>query len=76
VNFKRKHVFMGRWVHHGGDYPLILLCLWRNGRSRVEDRWMDEHVLIEGGFAPFWNMICHSFRASITAMSRAKRWAH
>ena len=49
VNFKRKHVFMGRWIKHGGRYPLILLRLWRNGHGRVEDRWMDEHIVTWGG---------------------------
>lgn len=49
ATFDRRHIFMGRWVRHGGRYPLRLLRLWRNGQGRVEDRWMDEHVSVEGG---------------------------
>lgn len=49
INFKRKHVFLGRWVRYGGRYPLVLLRLWRNGQGRVEDRWMDEHIVVWGG---------------------------
>ncbi|WP_425316369.1 glycosyltransferase family 2 protein [Stutzerimonas chloritidismutans] len=49
VNFKRKHIFMNRWVRRGGRYPLLMLRLWRTGRGRVEDRWMDEHVVVSGG---------------------------
>jgi glycosyltransferase involved in cell wall biosynthesis len=49
VNLKRKHVFMGRWVRHGGRYPLILLRIWRRGVGRIEQRWMDEHMLLEHG---------------------------
>jgi glycosyltransferase involved in cell wall biosynthesis len=49
LNFKRKHVFMGRWIRHGGRYPLIVLRMWRRGKARVEDRWMDEHVVAWGG---------------------------
>lgn len=49
VNFDRKHIFMGRWVRYGGRYPLRLLRLWRRGNGRVEDRWMDEHIVIWGG---------------------------
>lgn len=49
VNLKRKHIFMGRWVRHGGRYPLVMLRLWRHGKGRVEDRWMDEHVVVWGG---------------------------
>lgn len=49
VNLKRKHVFLGRWVRHGGRYPITLLRIWRKGAARVEQRWMDEHVLLEHG---------------------------
>lgn len=49
VNFKRKHIFLGRWIRYGGRYPLILLRMWRKGQGRVESRWMDEHMLVWGG---------------------------
>lgn len=49
VNLKRKHVFLGRWIRHGGRYPLILTRIWRKGQGRIEDRWMDEHILVWGG---------------------------
>ncbi len=59
VNLKRKTIFMDRWIRHGGRYPLTLLRIWRSGKAHVEDRWMDEHMLLdegravtfEGGFA-------------------------
>ena len=59
VNFKRKHIFMDRWVRHGGRYPLRMLRMFRRGKGRIEDRWMDEHITVtdgrtvtfEGGFA-------------------------
>ena len=49
VNLKRKHIFMDKWIKFGGRYPLILLRLWRNGHGYIEDRWMDEHIMVEGG---------------------------
>ncbi|WP_413432829.1 glycosyltransferase family 2 protein [Crateriforma spongiae] len=49
VNFKRKHIFMDRWVRHGGRYPLVMTRLFRRGHGRVEDRWMDEHIVVSGG---------------------------
>ncbi len=49
VNIDRKHIFLGRWVRHGGRYPLTLLRLFRRGKGRIEQRWMDEHILVEGG---------------------------
>ncbi|MBP2550521.1 glycosyltransferase involved in cell wall biosynthesis [Neorhizobium galegae] len=49
INLKRKHVFLGKWIRHGGRYPLILTRIWRKGQGRVEDRWMDEHIVVWGG---------------------------
>lgn len=49
INIKRKHIFLNRWIRHGGRYPLLMLRLWRRGHGRVEDRWMDEHVAVSGG---------------------------
>jgi glycosyltransferase involved in cell wall biosynthesis len=49
INLKRKHIFMGRWIRHGGRYPLILTRIWRNGHGRIESRWMDEHMLVTAG---------------------------
>lgn len=49
VNLKRKHIFMDRWVRHGGRYPLMMLRIWRHGQGRIEDRWMDEHMVVWGG---------------------------
>lgn len=49
INIDRKHIFMGRWIKHGGRYPLRLLRLWRTGQGRIEDRWMDEHMVVWGG---------------------------
>jgi glycosyltransferase involved in cell wall biosynthesis len=49
VNLKRKHIFMGRWIRHGGRYPLIVMRLWRNGAGRAEDRWADEHIVLSQG---------------------------
>ncbi|HYP57462.1 MAG TPA: glycosyltransferase family 2 protein, partial [Beijerinckia sp.] len=49
INLNRKHIFLGRWIKHGGRYPLLLLRIWRRGTARIEDRWMDEHMIISGG---------------------------
>jgi glycosyltransferase involved in cell wall biosynthesis len=59
VNLNRKTIFQGRFIKHGGRFPLILLRIWRCGKAHIEDRWMDEHmyltegrtVTFSGGFA-------------------------
>lgn len=59
VNLNRKTIFQGKFIRHGGRYPLMLLRIWRRGKARIENRWMDEHmyltegrsVTFKGGFA-------------------------
>ncbi len=46
---KRRVHFMGRWIRNGGYYPTWLLRIWRNGKGRCEERWMDEHVRLSEG---------------------------
>ena len=47
----RQMHFMGRWLRWGGIYPVRQLRLWRTGRGRCEDRWMDEHMQVDGPVA-------------------------
>jgi glycosyltransferase involved in cell wall biosynthesis len=49
ISLDRQHHFMGRWIRHGGRWPLRLLRIWRTGMGRIEQRWMDEHVVVEQG---------------------------
>jgi glycosyltransferase involved in cell wall biosynthesis len=46
---KRRVYFWGRWIRHGGYYPTWLLRIWRTGRARCEQRWMDEHMVVDAG---------------------------
>ncbi|WP_368911677.1 glycosyltransferase family 2 protein [Taklimakanibacter deserti] len=45
----RRIHFMGRRIRHGDIEPSWQLRLWRNGRGRCEQRWMDEHIKVAGG---------------------------
>ena len=45
----RKVFFYGKWIRHGGFYPHTLLRVWRHGKGRVEQRWMDEHIVLPPG---------------------------
>lgn len=49
VYLKRKVLFKGKWIKYGGFYPHILMRLWRNGMGHIEQRWMDEHIVVSGG---------------------------
>ena len=46
---KRKHHFLGRWIKHGDRYPLVLLRIWKTGHAHIENRWMDEHIVLKTG---------------------------
>lgn len=58
VEFKRRHIFMGKWVKHG-IYPVIMMRMCRTGCGRYADRIMDEHmVLTQGRSVVFENDFC------------------
>ncbi|MGE0055202.1 MAG: glycosyltransferase family 2 protein [Hyphomicrobium sp.] len=48
VCLRLRRIFMGRWLKHGGLYPIWLLRIWRNGRGRCEEKWMDEYIVVQG----------------------------
>lgn len=49
IYVKRRIHFLGRWIRHGGMYPMWVLRVWRAGRGRCENRWMDEHIRLNEG---------------------------
>lgn len=48
IEFKRRHIFMGKWVKHG-IYPVIMMRMFRNGYGRYDARLMDEHIILREG---------------------------
>jgi glycosyltransferase involved in cell wall biosynthesis len=51
ICLKRKHHFLGRWIKFGDRYPLVLLRIWRNKQAHIENRWMDEHIVLDSGIS-------------------------
>jgi glycosyltransferase involved in cell wall biosynthesis len=45
---RKRTVFMGRWIRHGGHYPSYHLRLFRRERGFCEDRLYDQHFLVSG----------------------------
>lgn len=43
--------FMGRQLKHGGIYPFRKLLIYRTGKGQIEDRAMDEHIILQEGRA-------------------------
>lgn len=44
----RRMTFQGRLIRHGGVFPVRVLRLFRYGKGRCENRWMDEHIKVAG----------------------------
>ena len=64
---KRRVLFWGRWIRHGGYYPTWLLRIWRRGEAHCEDRPMDEHMLVlRGGIEKLENDIIDENRKGIS----------
>ncbi|MCR4946431.1 MAG: glycosyltransferase family 2 protein [Lachnospiraceae bacterium] len=49
VELRRRIIFMGRWIKHGGIYPTILLRIFRKNAGRCEQTIMDEHIVLDHG---------------------------
>lgn len=46
--FSRRTVFLGRWIRHGGHYPVFHLRLFQADRGTCEDKTYDQHFVVEG----------------------------
>lgn len=46
--FSRRTVFMGRWIRHGGHYPVFHTRLYRRDKGGCEDRLYDQHFIVRG----------------------------
>jgi len=51
IMLKRRLIFMGHWIKHGGFYPTTVMRLFRNGCARKENIEMDEHLYLTEGNA-------------------------
>lgn len=40
--------FMDKWIRHGGTHKPYFLRLFRYGKGRVEEKIMDEHIIVDG----------------------------
>jgi glycosyltransferase involved in cell wall biosynthesis len=48
VYCSRRMTFQGRLIRHGGVFPIRVLRLFRYGKGECENRWMDEHIKVDG----------------------------
>lgn len=53
VTVGRRVWFQGEPVRYGGVFPVQVLRLFREGQGRCENRWMDEHITVQGQVMSF-----------------------
>jgi glycosyltransferase involved in cell wall biosynthesis len=46
IYIQRKVFFEGQWIRYGGFNEQIHLRFWRTGKGHIEQRWMDEHIVL------------------------------
>ncbi len=46
--FRKRTIFMGRWIRHGGHYPSFHLRLFKAKKGFCEDRLYDQHFIVRG----------------------------
>jgi glycosyltransferase involved in cell wall biosynthesis len=73
---RKRTVFMGKWIRHGGHYPSFHLRLFRRGRGACEDRLYDQHFVVEGRTQALANDYLDVVASSISTWTlRHGRWA-
>lgn len=74
--FRKRTVFMGRWIRHGGHYPSYHLRLFRRSRGRCEDRMYDQHFVVDGNVLCLKNDYIDVVGSKLSTWSaRHIRWA-
>lgn len=48
ISFGRRMAFQGRLMRYGGVFPVKVLRIFRAGKGHCENRWMDEHIKVNG----------------------------
>lgn len=51
--------FMDKWIKHGGTHKPYFLRLFRYEKGRVENKIMDEHIIVEGEVKKLSNDLIH-----------------
>ena len=76
ILFPRRTVFMGRWMRHGGHYPVYHLRLYRKSRGQCEERLYDQHYTVPGAVIKAHGDLIDVISTSLDGwMQRHVRWA-
>ena len=65
-SFKRRIYFLGKAINYGGVFPVEVVRMFRYGLGKVENRLMDEHILVEGEVGTLEGEIIDDNKSSLT----------
>jgi len=73
---KKRTIFLGRWIRHGGHYPVYHLRLFRRRAGYCEERSYDQHFICRGKVLRLQHDILEETKIDLTEwISRHNRWA-
>jgi glycosyltransferase involved in cell wall biosynthesis len=73
---RRRNVFLGRWIRHGGLWPDWQVRLFRRGRGRFEERAVHESVSVTGSLGRLSGHLLHrSYEGVSDFVERANRYS-
>jgi glycosyltransferase involved in cell wall biosynthesis len=72
----RRTYFMGKWIKHGGHYPVYHLRLLKTGFGSCEERLYDQHFIVKGACKKIEGDIIDVVASDInTWIERHLRWS-
>jgi glycosyltransferase involved in cell wall biosynthesis len=73
---RKRTVFMGRWIRHGGHYPSYHLRLFLKDRGLCEERLYDQHFMVAGRVATLQHDYIDVVSSHLSTWTmRHARWA-
>lgn len=73
----RRTVFRGRWIKHGGHYPVYHLRLFRKNKGRSEQRLYDQNYIVTGEVLGIGGDIINVINPDLDLWKeRHKKWAN
>ena len=73
---RKRTIFLGKWIRHGGHYPAYHLRLFRHDSGRCEDRLYDQHFIVDGPVKKLNSDYLDIIASSLSSWTlRHARWA-
>ena len=73
---KRRTIFLGHWIKHGGHYPSYHLRLYRRQKGYCEERAYDQHFKVDGPVQKLYGDIIDNVTSDLRRWTLShERWA-